>query len=212
MNLLPSIPFIIIGSDPILNAFTANFIATKPNTDSDVFFRVDQVFKLLMRDQNPCQMDGNKFDCITNCFIKAVWKECKCVPLAAVHYDTPVYDKQFCVFNNNSDTCVSNMPFVINKCRNQCSQLCVNTFTSFTVMEIPTPTNTTSVRLLTDSFIYPIFFETLQMQPRQFLAQLGGNLSFWIGASFLALLHIVVSLVRVPFAYQNNKSANVNNN
>jgi len=208
MNLLPSRGFVMFGSEPCLNTFSSNFIEITPNSFNTFYFRLDQTYKLQTRDQNTCQLDGHKFDCVAKCFIDTIWQQCQCKPLLAAFYSlTEKCDRHFCAFNTSSDSCMTNKPINMSMCEERCKQMCLNTFISFSLRDAPIADNITSMRLRTDSFIYPIFSETWQIQPKQFLAQLGGNLSFWIGASFLALLHIVVSLVRVPFSYQRSSSS-----
>lgn len=39
------------------------------------------------------------------------------------------------------------------------------------------------------------------MDFKSFLGRLGGNLSFWIGASFLVLLHSLMLIMRMPLEF-----------
>ena len=59
--------------------------------------------------------------------------------------------------------------------------------------------NITMIDLFADPFTFSEYHEVLILEGRQLLSALGGNLSFWIGASMLALLHIVVFIARMPF-------------
>lgn len=61
--------------------------------------------------------------------------------------------------------------------------------------------NFTSLEIYIDSFIYPLFEEKYLTETKQFLSQLGGNLSLWIGASFLVLFHIGVFIAKLPVDY-----------
>ncbi len=55
------------------------------------------------------------------------------------------------------------------------------------------------------SFVYPTFQEVPALTTKQFLAQLGGNLSLWLGSSFLVLVHMLVFLVRMTITYPKKK-------
>ena len=58
----------------------------------------------------------------------------------------------------------------------------------------------TEVKIYPVSFLYPRMEEIEAMTAKQFLAQLGGNLSLWIGASFHVLVHMVLFIVTLPFS------------
>jgi len=58
------------------------------------------------------------------------------------------------------------------------------------------------------SFAYPKFQEVLEMDDKALLSSLGGSLSLWIGCSFMALIHVVVYCVRLPFAIREKRAQN----
>jgi len=46
------------------------------------------------------------------------------------------------------------------------------------------------------SFVHPLFTEDLKMDFNGFLSALGGNFSLWVGASFIAVAHLVIFIIR----------------
>jgi len=48
-------------------------------------------------------------------------------------------------------------------------------------------------------FVYQKVDEYLTMDALTLIASLGGNLSLYLGASFLALIHIIVFFLKLPF-------------
>lgn len=59
--------------------------------------------------------------------------------------------------------------------------------------------NRTELKIDLASFVYPQFDEHLAMDFPIFLSRLGGNLSLWLGSSFIVLLHSAIFFIRIPF-------------
>jgi len=57
----------------------------------------------------------------------------------------------------------------------------------------------TMIRLRCLKFVYQNVLEYKTMEEMQLITSLGGNLSLYLGASFLALIHICVFFVKLPF-------------
>lgn len=59
--------------------------------------------------------------------------------------------------------------------------------------------STTVISLSVDPFTFPLFEEFPLMTYKQFIAAIGGNLSFYLGISFIALIHIAVFLSQMCY-------------
>lgn len=57
--------------------------------------------------------------------------------------------------------------------------------------------NATQLTVSVDPFLYPFVEEFELIDFRQFLGSLGGNLSLWLGASFIVLVHLVVFMLKI---------------
>lgn len=92
------------------------------------------------------------------------------------------------------------------ECSKVCTRNCEYKIYGYSVNNAPiNEANKTTVILLADPFVYPFYEEYLLIEARQFLGTLGGNLSFWFGASFLVLLHVLVFLIRIPIELVKNR-------
>lgn len=93
-----------------------------------------------------------------------------------------------------------NGSLVQQQCKNRCFPQCERKIYSAEQVVFGYQ-KSTELRIILASFIHPKFIEIEAISTKQFLAQLGGNLSLWIGASFLVLLHVIIFLLHLPFSY-----------
>lgn len=189
---------IIFTSDPCMNYEAKKGISLTRNEATRVVFRIDGIYKSLNKEENPCSNE-TVFECMIRCSTQAFIDHCHCLPIFSIFYATHKWPYQsLCAIDNE----ICNVSAgTIRICRQSCKHRCVETILSMIVGKDGSLENETRLALLLDTFVHPAFMETYAITPRQFLAQLGGNLSFWIGANFLVILHIIVYIIRMPFSY-----------
>lgn len=72
---------------------------------------------------------------------------------------------------------------------------------------LPTESDLTELHIAMASFIHPHFEERLAMDFEVLMARLGGNLSLWLGASFLVLLHTAMFVCKLSCNVINGAAA-----
>lgn len=192
-----------------------NLLVPRADIESynSIMFRIDGVYKSLGTVEKPCS-NVTIFNCLMNCYQKSIWEEYKCLPLLSIFRQSSSVSvessNRFCAFNQShcnqgNISCATKRQLLMAECRKKCKFPCHKTVFGYylQIFHEYAEAEHAIVSLCVDTYFFPIFEEILLVGPKQFLAQLGGNLSLWIGASFLVLLHVLVSLFRMPFLYFN---------
>jgi hypothetical protein len=171
------------------------------------------------RCQSVAENRGIRVDCIYWCRAEFLARECHCTPLfsamATKFAEAPKGEKN-CAENAEAfdqiiyltnEKCriglTASMAAINETCSYRCYDNCrVDLFsTAVTTNEsIRFALNvSTVVQLSSLKFIFLNVVEYKTMDERQLITSLGGNLSLYLGASFLALIHILVFFVKLPF-------------
>jgi len=83
-------------------------------------------------------------------------------------------------------------------CAKNCLRDCETRLLSLYAIPYEVVNNTgTILSVAVDPFLYPYVEEFELIDLRQYLGSLGGNLSLWLGASFIVLLHLVVFILKI---------------
>jgi len=168
-------------------------------------------------------IDGIQIECIAWCRAELIMKACGCMPLisefagkfkalqvgfeicAGVDFERLVYlsDKRC------GNVLAVSVEETKANCSRRCHKNCDTMLYSSTIREAENVSNqslvtdivnaTTIVMLHSRRNVYMRVVEYQTMDERQLIVSLGGNLSLYLGASFLALIHIVVFLLKLPF-------------
>lgn len=178
-------------------------------------------FKSLSTRHHECSSHLKYLDCRSLCRAEYIENNCGCWALSWVdlfkshkHRQMPqlcpgIQEKEvpklhYFHFQRNSPSCEqlfsSYDPDMV--CYKECYENCEQWILSFRYSQFTEPIgddNLTMIDLFVDPFSFPQFDVSLAFEGRAVLAALGGNLSFWIGASLLALLHVIVFICRMPF-------------
>jgi len=155
---------------------------------------------------------GVHFQCDLWCRVESIVAACDCVPLARQ------FLPEFAELPRTLPNCAcGGWNFESEKCRNvlasqydstNCSQACYGQNCEIFLFEQSTTPGdvsmldqinaTTVVRLTMNKFIFLKVDEYLTMDLKALVAALGGNLNLYLGASFLASIHIIVFCVKLP--------------
>jgi len=173
-------------------------------------------FKPLPSAQKPCSKVEIRTDCRLRYMLAYMRTNCLCTPLfSGLVSAQPTKGFPYCQERadinstslnipgyNATPECVKGSSVIGKESINSgnCLPLCEQRI--FNYIHLPnSDTNNSQVTKLSiwvDPFMYPLFEDVYLTDPKQFLAQLGGSLSLWLGANFLVLLHSCVFLIKWP--------------
>lgn len=204
--------YIFLDGDPVQTPEYQNVIRAQENYNTHVTVQISGVFK----PTGSCTQ-VTRAECLINCRAAYIRQFCGCEPLFAIFVPKDTTDPQlnscvqptseFLVPNDNTSVeCKSLQHLTRQYCRLNCEKPCQkHIYTSMIEKEpidrVAFPNQTVRVVLEFDCFMYPIYEQILQMSGRTLLAQLGGNLSLWLGASFLVLLHMGIYMTQVAIKF-----------
>lgn len=147
--------------------------------------------------------DTNK--CIYKCKLKTLQSIAKCLPQSWVLHLSESFSAMFCAYQmvdkyrqdrslvDDQLKDISSAYEISKRCLSKCPEVCVAKIISHRLLELsPLVPTDRSFFICVDTFIYPLFQESLAMDMKSFLSTLGGNLNFYIGASFIALIHVLM--------------------
>lgn len=218
-NRAPSIRLDLTGS-PVSTVDSQEFVHVPFGEQIEVHINIQGEYEEINTLTDPCA-NKSKLICRLMCKAEYSLSNCGCQPLSVQHLQSKFeiqpsiscsYDgrdgemhinttrsveslsacyKTLNYYDPSEDSCVK-------KCRKQCASRIYSVKQSKPKTPINLP-NATLTTLYVDLFLYPYVYEVYQMDSRQFMSTLGGNLNFWLGASFLVLVHAFVFFIRVPF-------------
>lgn len=216
---------VYVGHESVLTEESQNVLYLQEGFMHMVNVRMAGHYKTFPLQNSKCQ-GQSYFDCLLQCRADYISQHCGCEPIfsAFLRRNSPTkpycsqipYDLDTDEFKNfllprylrNSECQNLSKTHVRKLCAPQCFEPCERK----TFQLIGRKTHSakedhlySSIWLFIDSFVYTVFEETILMDTRHFFSQLGGNLSFWLGASFLVLLHVMVFLVKLPFLLVENR-------
>lgn len=188
--------------DSLVNPDLENLMMSEIGYSSSFTIRKLGRYRMISHTNSPCSNDNSELNCRLKLASGLVVEQCGCQPLFSAFFRDENSEKmKLCQF--------ADMKLLINKCsqanvsewRKQCKPPCNRDIYSFFRVNHPIEDNLTELRLSVDSFLYPTLEEIPLMSFRRFLAQLGGNLSLWLGASFIVLLHVITFILKLPYEY-----------
>lgn len=164
---------------------------------SDCRFNIAARYKINQALSNqPCSNDVMKSMCFMKCRDEFVRNWCNCTTILLGWNNNSFPD---CTVNHFKDApamckTIRTKRNPDKKCTEKCVIKCDYFLVNFVVDQlIPSQEpNKTELSLWVNTFRYPMFEEVSLVGPKQFFAALGGNLSLYLGASFVVLLHAVM--------------------
>lgn len=148
-------------------------------------------FKEISRKEKPCTSGSvARGTCQLLCRQEMIEKMCNCSPIPKIlRNQVELSDCSFQLISDHKCELVR-LKFPTD-CSERCQRTCDYFSKTFSHMLYPSNLrgNRTYVDLFVDPYSFPVFFEFYLYTTKQFMASLGGNLSLYFGASFLALFH-----------------------
>lgn len=188
-------------ADAMLHPDLDNVIRMKKGYDTEVLVRRLGRYRMMTRPNFQCSDENSQFNCKIESAANKIVDQCKCQPLFSAFFNFSKNHK-ICNFAKSENfNCNWNEKSM--KPEEQCKLPCLWEIYSFVVTYTQTALNLTRADLSVDSFLFPTFEEIALMDGKQFLTQLGGNLSLWLGASFIVILHVLTFILRLPYSYWN---------
>lgn len=151
------------------------------------------------------------FDCVIGCQSELIEKYCNCSPISSLPLKSIPRTYSDCGEKSNlkSDLtidllrCQGSIPqFESEMCLNElCPESCTNLLFSYSFGPFKQNqyVNQTVLQLAVTKFSYPQIIEYFTTSFEDLIVRFAGNLSLWLGASFIALIHACVFLLKIPW-------------
>lgn len=180
---------------------------------------INGFYKSVSLKRRPCDKSTSFVQCFQSCIDSQIQKRCKCRPVSAVVVDKKFTSEPVCgtYVNDSYEGVDLNVPYLTEgdcanltlygmgpdcfiNCPERCNALImshqVNYFQWNSSLDFGY--NTILIeKILT--FTFPEVEERFAMDFTDLITRLGGNLSLWLNASFLALIHIFIFFMKIPF-------------
>lgn len=187
-----------LSGDPVISLRTKNILRISMNSHLTVQIQISAKYKQINHLDNSCTRNNAQPVCLISCIQEYIEKWCHCSPVPKLkkvqsgqpecHVESFARSK-----SENSTNCrqlqtnfqITELCFP--KSVKQCEYYVVF-FTYLPMLPTNLP-NTSSVHFFVDTFDYAVSEEFYLVSFKQFLSSLGGNLSLYLGASFLAIFH-----------------------
>ncbi len=155
--------------------------------------------------KSPCSYESIRFNCVGMCRVKFYQNNCGCWPLSWFFDPPKPADIPFCGQNINMTIGDVNPLFTGTSCAElnitedpnpDCSSKCLHEcngriFKYERRESSATGNQSTSVTLIVDRFVHIAMQEVLGMDRWTLLSNLGGDLWFLVGASFISVTHVI---------------------
>lgn len=195
------------GPDPLKFPEIENLYFIDLGMSNTAFIKVEGMYRLMPNGNSKCQNEFSMVTCKLERVTACIERRNLCSPRFSYFLNHQQYNKSCDSISyatneiiNEFHTWTSEYEFKT-KCIQDCNPPCVRKLYGLAQKVWEPKTNVTRFELATESFIFPFFEEKSAITFRQFLAQLGGNLSLWMGAGFLILLHLITFIIKIPLAF-----------
>lgn len=212
-----------IGID-FVGSFGAKFkdyaFASRQGVSCHSISKVSGVYWSQPLKRRSCSVDSTFMDCYKACRIKLLQTNCKCEPMSnfqqlrlptlpicgTYHNHSGILNPYAIPFLAEGN-CVNLTKFGLDDsfCHANCFESCQTLMLTHNIYphdnEINLFNNAAIYISKISTFSYPEVVELKSMELRDLITCLGGNLSLWLGASFLAIIHIVVFFFTIPFKH-----------
>lgn len=214
--------FLDFSPDRVMLPRSQNLLVIPIDTRQAFSVQIVSVYKRMGK----CSSEHSYSGCTLDCRNQLIADACGCAPLqqyrGKIKRVCGFYD-----FSNDTELSSDKIPgysdsvkcklirlsakaggdSLLNSCFTQCKSYCDFTVISYRYNDIsrdthyrnnPTNLNETYLSINVDVFSYSIIEELPFYGPKQLLSSLGGNLSLYVGASFLVLIHIFIYWIKQP--------------
>lgn len=199
--------YMLFGGDRFVTSLVDQWTSVEFGEACDVDVQLLGHFKPIPK--RDC-LNLSPMECVITCRSNYVNSHCACQPIFAALMPFIHSNLQWCYsrdIRNASADCKNHTFYQqwVDQCRgNRCAfQRCDGEIVhNLLVSKVAIAESSPKVEGLTKAYVYIqsfvrcTFTEVKAINTRQFLAQLGGNLSLWLGASFLVLLHFFIFCVK----------------
>lgn len=189
--------------------------------ESAIFLSITVVgqYTELNTDTDPCAKIPSQV-CLMKCRSEFIKNACKCRPLSQAYLSmneisllpycgNSIAAEEKFVLRQSSDCLSVGMKFQPNQtCADRCLSPCQTLLYSVTsvwdetlrsLMDFETDDKSTVFGVSFDLFKYPVIEEIPLMTVKDFFTNLGGNLSLYLGVSFIVILHFFIFFMNVIF-------------
>ncbi len=209
----PKYPIVLLDFDKSFGARNMDYTLSSTQTmNARSRSLISGLYKSDSLKRKPCGMDISFRECEIHCKGEMIRNRCKCAPVSYSHNihlnesvcgsyatDTSSVDSLKVPFVTEGNCDNLTLYGLGDVCAQNCHESCETLLFVHTVTTLPTNQNQLGYRYLAIeslmTFQFPEIIEFLSMGRKDLITSLGGNLSLWLGASFLALIHIVSTMV-----------------
>lgn len=198
--------YLHVGPDIVMHPQMENVVLMTLMEWKWVYIKVLGFYKSQASPKEPCSDQVSTINCFFRAATEFVLQNCGCVPLFSSFLDRKFRNLSCDEVNGTDHTskvwCGNSKAQVLRTLKTNCQLPCARKVYNFETAVFPTSNitdGTSALVLAVNSYVYPQFEEVSSTSTKQFLAQLGGNLSLWLGASFLVLVHMLVFFIQIPF-------------
>lgn len=184
------------------------------NTQMGMVISISSHFHAVNIRRNPCSYKPY-FECSVQCRSEYIAQVCGCDPVSDLSYQPRVgvecgsllsYNRLTVISHLSSAKCANlSVLYPHPNCSDSCHEECETFIIEASILERISDDvklyvgNQSAVEISMQNYVYPRMEEYLSMTAAQLVVSLGGNLSLYLGASFIGLFHMVMLLFRLPF-------------
>lgn len=204
----------------VITPMSQNLLWLTPGDFRSINIQITGHYKQMNQGRRPCA-DQLQQKCKLECRLRYIENSCGCVPLSRYSTETiyinntcgHIKDLQYIIDGNKNidiegfaetEECrlifKSKMPDL--QCASDCPISCnyhSYSYQILTIQKLNFP-HETSLQIYMDPLRYPVFEELSSMSGKQMLARLAGNLSLYLGANLVVLVHVVVFWIKAFFS------------
>lgn len=198
-----------MSSDPVITPNQEYLWWFREGFFTDFTVQLMEHFKPLPSPNAPCSPERSKVECELQCRSDYIKLHCGCNPVFSLLSDpqhqlycpdlSAPYENASIPGYGASEMCRKLLRYVHpnRTCESQCFSKCESKIFSYTSVDLRATNLSyeTVLKMQRGCSVYPVFEDIRLSDPKQFMAQLGGILSLWLGANFIVILHVFVFLV-----------------
>lgn len=205
--------YVDFAGERLKNIASLNVLTLLANMTTNAKVEMIGHYKNFHHPDNPkCTKAFAYGDCSGYCIFRNTYRHCECWPsswnrlirwenqtkISTCSLETYVAEKKF----TPCAQLIASRAEEISQCQQaRCKPRCDYTLLHFETSVEPNADGVTFARISPRGFIYHEVEEFLSMDLRAFFSALGGSLSLYIGASFIAIIHVVTYILRNAYQY-----------
>lgn len=217
--------YILFSGQRVKNPYSLNPLQLSEGKAHLIAISLFMEYGSLDNSKSPCSHESIYLDCVGQCRVHFYEKSCGCWPLSWFYDPPKPLGMLFCGQRANESDLDLNPLFVGTNCANlnisenpdsECSSRCLyecngRIYKYERRESTATGNHSTSVTLIVDRFVHVAMQEVPGMNRWNLLSNLGGDLWFLVGASFISLTHVVTFIIGKCLAKELHKVKPSNN-